>query len=83
MLTKQALGRNFSWGRVLRSGGRVLRGSGGRVLRGAEFSAGPTSPWGRVLAWAEFSVGPSSRVLRYSSAAVAHHACRSVCCILE
>ena len=22
----------------------------GRVLRGAEFSAGPTSPWGRVLA---------------------------------
>ena len=36
--------------------------AGGRVLRGAEFSAGPTSPWGRVLAWAEFSVGPSSPV---------------------
>ena len=35
---------------------------GDRVLRGAEFSAGPTSPWGRVLAWAEFSVGPSSPV---------------------
>ena len=36
--------------------------AGGRVLRGAEFSAGPTSPWGRVLVWAEFSVGPSSPV---------------------
>ena len=36
--------------------------NGGRVLHGADFSAGPTSPWGRVWAWAEFSAGPSSPV---------------------
>ena len=52
---------NFSWGRVLRSGGRVLRGSGGpsspwgRVLRGADFSMGPSFGLGRVLRGAEFS----------------------------
>ena len=63
MLTKQALG----WGRVLRSGGRVLRDSRGpsspwgRVLRGVDFSMGPSFGLGRVLRGAEFS-GILSRV---------------------
>ena len=55
--------RQFQWGRVLRSGGRVLRGIG------AEFSVewGPSSPRGRLLRGADFSMGPSlglGRVLR-------------------
>ena len=46
---------NFRGGRVLRSGGWVLRGSGGQVLHGAEFSTGPSFGLGLVLRRAEFS----------------------------
>ena len=67
---------------------RKMAVSGGKrpCRPGGEFSVGPSSPRGRLLHGAEFWLGPSSpwgRVLRYSSAVMAHHACRSVCCIME